>query len=274
MAAALGRLKTRMADMKKPVVSVLSLEGSIAAGKSKGSLSLEQCRKRVEKAFESEKLAAVLLRINSPGGSAVQSELLASHIMRKASKRSVPLISFVEDMAASGGYWLACAGKEIYVSRCSVVGSLGVIHMGLGVVSLMDKLGLESRVITSGENKDFLNPTRPLREADVEVMKRVLAEVHSHFINHVKTSRGDRLLGSDKELFNGAVWSSGDALKLGLVDGVQSMEEYIDKRWGDEVRVVRHKSKLEELAEKFGSARGAGDLTSLLQVWEQRLKMH
>ena len=130
------------------------------------------------------------------------------------------------------------------------------------------------KVITSGENKDFLNPTRPLREADVEVMKRVLAEVHSHFINHVKTSRGDRLLGSDKELFNGAVWSSGDALKLGLVDGVQSMEEYIDKRWGDEVRVVRHKSKLEELAEKFGSARGAGDLTSLLQVWEQRLKMH
>ena len=108
----------------------------------------------------------------------------------------------------------------------------------------------------------------------MEVMKRVLAEVHSHFINHVKTSRGDRLLGSDKELFNGAVWSSGDALKLGLVDGVQSMEEYIDKRWGDEVRVVRHKSKLEELAEKFGSARGAGDLTSLLQVWEQRLKMH
>lgn len=153
MSAAIVRLKTKMADMKKPVVSVLSLEGSIAAGKSKGSLSLEQCRKRVEKAFEPDKLTAVLLRINSPGGSAVQSELLASHITRKASKRSVPLISFVEDMAASGGYWLACSGKEIYASRCSVVGSLGVIHMGLGVVSLMEKLGLESRVITSGENK-------------------------------------------------------------------------------------------------------------------------
>merc|ERR550525_1114211 len=130
----------------------------------------------------------------------------------------------------------------------------------------MEKLGLESRVITSGDNKDFLNPTRPLREADVEVMKRVLSEVYGHFINHVKTSRGDRLLGTDKELFNGAVWSSGDALKLGLIDGVQSMEEYIEKRWGN---VVRHKSKFEELAEKFGSAKAGGDLTniaSLLQV--------
>ena len=132
---------------------------------------------------------------------------------------------------------------------------------------------ISGQVITSGENKDFLNPTRPLREADVEVMKRV----HGHFINHVKTSRGDRLLGTDKELFNGAVWSSGDALKLGLIDGVQSMEEYIEKRWGNEVRVVRHKSKFEELAEKFGSANAGGDLTniaSLLQFWEQRLKMH
>ena len=122
-----------------------------------------------------------------------------------------------------------------------------------------------------------MNPTRPLREADVEVMKRVLSEVHGHFINHVKTSRGDRLQGTDKELFNGAVWSSGDAVKLGLIDGVQSMEEYIEKRWGDEVRVVRHKSKIEELAEKFGAAKAGGDLTniaSLLQVWEQRLKMH
>merc|ERR1719347_593291 len=180
-------------------------------------------------------------------------------------------------MAASGGYWLACAGKEIYASRCSVVGSLGVIHMGLGVVALMEKLGLESRVITSGENKDFLNPTRPLREADVEVMKRVLSEVHGHFINHVKTSRGDRLQGTDTELFNGAVWSSGDALKLGLIDGVQSMEEYIEKKWGNEVKVVRHRSKFEELAEKFGAANAGGDLTNianLLQVWEQRLKMH
>ena len=132
-------------------------------------------------------------------------------------------------------------------------------------------------MITSGDNKDFLNPTRPLREADVEVMKRVLSEVHGHFIDHVKTSRGDRLKGTDKELFNGAVWSSGDAMKLGLIDGVQSMEEYIEKRWGDEVRVVRHKSKMEEFAEKFGAAKGPGNLenmANLLQVWEQRLKMH
>lgn len=248
------RVGRQVRDLSKPVVSVISLEGSIGAGR--GQLNLEQCRKKVEKAFSPTKLAGVLLRVNSPGGSAVQSDLLAAHLTRQAAKRSVPLVSFVEDVAASGGYWLACAGEKIYCSSSSVVGSLGVIHISLGLVGLVEKLGLESRVITAGGNKDLLNPTRPLREEDVAIMRRVLEEVHENFKAHVKARRGERLVGSDEELFNGCVWSAGPALGLGLVDGVQRMEEYVEERWGEEVRVVRVRSKMEELRESFGGTRG------------------
>jgi len=229
----------------QPVVSVLSLEGNIASGKKQGNLNLEILRKRIDKAFSPNKLASVLVRVNSPGGSAVQSDLIASYLKMKSVRHSVPLVVFVEDMAVSGGYWLACSGSKIFATRSSVVGSLGVIYFGLGLVELMEKLGMESRVITAGGNKDLMNPLRPQREEDVQIIKRLLTDVHGHFMDHVKASRGDRLSVGEDKLFTGEIWSATAALELGLIDGIQHMDEYITAQWGEEVTVLRPKTKME-----------------------------
>jgi len=242
-----------------PRVSVLNLHGTIMQGRGSpigGKLiNLENTRKLIDKAFKPKRLEAVILNINSPGGSAVQSDLVSSYIREKASKHNVPIIAFVEDNAASGGYWLACTGSEIYAARSSVVGSIGVISMGLGFHELIQKYGIERRTFTAGENKSVLDPFSPLKEKDVEIVKNLLNNIHQHFIDHVKESRGDRLKGDDHVLFNGEFWTGEPALALGLIDGIDNMESFISRKWGENVEVIRIKggSKIEELlGETFG----------------------
>jgi len=236
-----------------PRVSVINLHGTIMQGKGSpigGKLiNLECTRKMIDKAFKPARLEAVFLNINSPGGSAVQSDLVSTYIKEKSAKHNVPVIAFVEDTAASGGYWLACTGSEIYAARSSVVGSIGVISMGLGFHQLIDKWGIERRTFTAGENKSVLDPLSPLKEKDVEIIKGLLNNIHQHFIDHVKESRGDRLKGDDKTIFNGEFWTGEPALELGLIDGIDNLDSYIARKWGDKVEVVRVKggSKLEEL---------------------------
>ena len=235
-----------------PVVSVIRLQGMVNSSKGVGNFSLESSRKKIDDAFKPDRLAEVLISVNSPGGSPVQSDLITSYIKLKASKDKVPVTVFVEDMAASGGYWIACAGSKIFASKTSIVGSLGVIYGGLGFTELIKKVGIERRLITAGENKALMDPFSPLKESDVEIVKKMLSESHQVFIDHVKSNRGMNLQATDEELFNGAIWTGEAAVKLGLVDDIKNMDEYIQDKYGDKVKVKRVKSKYEELSELFG----------------------
>jgi len=251
-----------------PRVTVVNLHGTIMQGKgsplSGKLINLESTRKVIDKAFKPKRLQAVILNINSPGGSAVQSDLVSTYIKEKSIKHNVPVIAFCEDTAASGGYWLACTGSEIYAARSSVVGSIGVISQGLGFHQLIDKYGVERRTFTAGENKAVLDPLAPLKDKDVEIIKGLLNNIHQHFIDHVKTSRGDRLKGDDKTIFNGEFWTGEPALSLGLIDGIDNVDSYIARRWGDNVEVKRVKggSPLEELL--GGAALALPDLVTSL----------
>jgi len=246
--------KKIQSHLDKPVVSVLRLQGTISAQKGKKFVNLENTRKQIDKAFSSKKLASVLVSVNSPGGSPVQSDLVTSYIQMKASKHVVPVTVFVEDMAASGGYWLACAGSEIYASRSSIIGSLGVIYFNLGIEELIQKLGVERRVITAGDNKALMDPLSPMKEGDVKIIKTMLENTHKHFVDHVKKNRGDKLTGSDEELFNGGVWTGEPAVELGLIDGIEHMDEYILKKFGDKVKVNRIKQPGSAIAEALGAS--------------------
>ena len=249
----------------KPVVSVLRLQGTISAHKGSKYINLENSRKQIDKAFSSKKLESVLVSVNSPGGSPVQSDLVTSYIQMKSKKQKVPVVVFVEDMAASGGYWLACAGSEIYSSRSSVLGSLGVIYFNLGVQQLIEKLGVERRIITAGDNKALMDPLSPMKDEDVRIIKTMLENTHKHFVDHVKKNRGERLKGSDEELFNGGVWTGEPALELGLIDGIQDMDEYIQNKYGDNVKVNRIKSKGAGLADLLGLSFSAQNEQDLLE---------
>merc|ERR1711902_443316 len=163
----------------------------------------------------------------------VQSELISSYIKQKSEKVKVPVIAFVEDMACSGGYWLACSGSEIYAARTSIVGSIGVIRQSLGFHQLIEKWGIDNRTYTSGENKSINNPFAPVKDSDVEITKTLLNEIHQVFINHVKENRGDKLTADDETLFSGQYWTGETGLKLGLVDGIDNMDAYIAKKWGE-----------------------------------------
>ena len=165
------------------------------------------------------------------------------------------VITFVEDMAASGGYWLACTGTEIYAARSSIVGSIGVISASFGFHKLMEKYGVERRIYTAGENKSFNDPFMPEKEKDVIILKRTMEAMHQHFIDHVKASRGDKLSGDEKLLFNGEFWTAEAALELGLIDGIENMEALITRKYCREgrVKVIRVKRKRGLLERLIGS---------------------
>jgi len=257
--------KKIQSQIDKPVVSVLRLQGTISAQKGSKYINLENSRKQIDKAFSSKKLESVLVSVNSPGGSPVQSDLVTSYIQMKSKKQKVPVVVFVEDMAASGGYWLACAGSEIYSSRSSVLGSLGVIYFNLGIQQLIEKLGVERRIITAGNNKALMDPLSPMKDEDVRIIKTMLENTHKHFVDHVKKNRGERLKGSDEKLFNGGVWTGEPALELGLIDGIQDMDEYILNKYGDNVKVNRIKSKGAGLADLLGLSFSAQNEQDLLE---------
>ena len=237
-----------------PVVCVISLRGQIKEGGGK-AINLGNTRKMVDEAFKHRSLKAVILNINSPGGSPVQSDLVSTYIKDKAASRKVPVITFVEDMAASGGYWLACTGTEIYAARSSIVGSIGVISASFGFHKLMEKYGVERRIYTAGENKSFNDPFMPEKEKDVIILKRTMEAMHQHFIDHVKASRGDKLSGDEKLLFNGEFWTAEAALELGLIDGIENMEALITRKYCREgrVKVIRVKRKRGLLERLIGS---------------------
>ena len=219
-----------------PVVGVLRLGGVIGTlGPLRPGLTLAALDSLIERAFKLRGLSAVALAVNSPGGSPTQSDLIAKRIRDLAEERDVKVLAFCEDVAASGGYWLACAADEIFARETSVVGSIGVISAGFGFPELLSRYGIERRVHTAGDKKAMLDPFRPEKREEVTRLKALQKEIHESFIAQVRARRGARLKGDDKTLFSGEFWTGTRAQELGLIDGLGEMREVLRERYGETV---------------------------------------
>ena len=224
-----------------PVVAVVRLDGAIGSG-PRASLSDAALAPVLERAFRKGKPAAVALLINSPGGSPVQSGLIGARIRRLADETETPVHAFVEDVAASGGYWLACAADDIRADFGSIIGSIGVISAGFGAHELLARQGIERRVHTAGRSKSTLDPFRPENPEDVARLRALLDEMHKGFIDWVTTRRADRL-AEDDEMFTGAFWLGARAVELGLIDGLGHLEPTLRTIYGDKTRFVKYGRK-------------------------------
>lgn len=222
---------------RRPLVSVLRLSGVIGAGPFGRTLSLASLAGPIERAFAPKRLAAVALAVNSPGGSPVQSALIARRIRDLADEKKVPVIAFCEDAAASGGYWLAAAADEIFADPSSIVGSIGVVSQGFGFTELIGRHGVERRIHTAGTKKVLLDPFRPETPDAVERLDGVLAAIHDEFKTFVRDRRAGKLTGDKDELFSGAFWTGRQALGLGLVDGLGHLRPVLRERFGEKVRL-------------------------------------
>jgi len=254
-----------------PVVPVVRLHGVIAADTRPGRLNINNVAPLLDRAFALKAAPAVAIVINSPGGSPVQSRLIFKRIRDLADKHNKPVLVFVEDAAASGGYFIAVAGDEIIVDPSSIVGSIGVIAATFGFVDAIEKLGITRRVYTAGKNKSTLDPFLPEKREDVERIKTFELDVHNVFIDVVKTRRGARLKGED-DLFTGEWWTGVRGVELGLADAVGDLYETLHQRYGEAVRmkVIAPKRPLFGLPRIGLSAGLVGDAAAAIEdraVW-------
>ncbi len=221
-----------------PVVPVLRLSGPIGmVTPLRPGLGLASLAGPIEKAFSLSKLPSVAVVINSPGGSPVQSHLIFSRIRQLAAEKEKRVYVFCEDVAASGGYFLALAGDEIYADPSSIVGSIGVISAGFGLDKLIDRFGVERRVHASGKDKGALDPFQPERPEDVARLKDLQRHVHDVFIGIVKQRRGAKLRGPEEEMFSGSYWSAARALEYGLIDGIADLRSKMQALHGPKVKL-------------------------------------
>lgn len=221
----------------RPLVPVLRLAGAIGVNAPlKPGLTLSTVASSIEKAFTMRGAKAVAVQINSPGGSAVQSTLIFKRIRALAEEKDLKVYVFAEDVAASGGYMLACAGDEIYADQSSIIGSIGVIAATFGFPGLMEKIGVERRVYTAGNNKDTLDPFLPEKASDVKRIKAIQLDIHKAFIDLVKSRRGDKLDKAGIDLFTGEFWGGKKAVELGLIDGISDLRTKMREVFGDNVR--------------------------------------
>jgi serine protease SohB len=220
-----------------PVVPVVRLSGVIGVVTPlRPGLMLATVARTLDRAFSMRGACAVALIINSPGGSPSQSHLIFRRIRQLSEEKKIPVLAFIEDVGASGGYMLACAADEIVCDQFSIVGSIGVVGGTFGFPKLMDKLGIERRVYMSGERKVMLDPFLPEKPEDVKRIKAIQKDIHGHFIALVKQSRGTKLKGSDKTLFSGEFWTAQTAIELGLADRIGDLRSTLRERYGKKVR--------------------------------------
>ncbi len=247
----------------KPVVAHVRLSGIIGnVGRFQQGMSLSTVEKNLKKAFNEKKIQAVAISINSPGGSPVQSHLIYSYIRKLAKEKKVKVITFAEDVAASGGYMLACAGDEIYANPSSIVGSIGVIYSSFGLKELIKKIGIERRVHTAGKNKSILDPFLDEKPEDVERLKKIQLDLHEEFIKLVKSSRGSKIPSNqDDSLFSGEFWSGTKAKTLGLVDDLGNMNDVLEEKFGKKV-IIKHFEKPESWLKRKLSGSSMGDIVS------------
>ena len=243
----------------KPTVPVIRLNGVIGGGSRIGGPGLNDAALApvIERAFSRGKPKAVALVINSPGGSPVQSALIAARIRRLAEEKDIKVYAFCEDVAASGGYWLATTADEIYVDGNSIIGSIGVISASFGFNELMERQGVERRVYTAGEDKSMLDPFRPVKDEDVERIKGMQKVIHENFIAQVTSRRGTKV--GDKDLFTGETWVGKQAIENGLVDGIAHLVPKMKALFGDDVRLRDHGLK-RSLLSRFGAANVISDV--------------
>jgi len=234
-----------------PLVAVIRLSGVISTGGRGQSLNDADLAGMIEKAFRKGKPKAVALIINSPGGSPAQSSLIAARIRRLSEEKDVPVHAFVEDVAASGGYWLACAADHIWLDPNSIVGSIGVISASFGLDDFISRYGIERRVHTAGKDKSMLDPFRPERKEDVARLKSIQSQIHEGFIDWVKTRRGDRLAEND-DLFSGEFWVGAKGVELGLADGIAHLHRKMKDIYGEKTRFAAYGQK-RGLLQRFGT---------------------
>lgn len=255
-----------------PVVGVLRLSGVIGqAGIGRKGLTLDDLADSIERVFKLPKLTAVAISVNSPGGSPVQSALIATRIRALADEHDVPVYAFCEDVAASGGYWLACAADHIYAGGTSVIGSIGVISAGFGFPALLEKIGVERRVYTAGESKAMLDPFRPEDPNDIKRLTDIQVDVHEQFKDWIRERRGSRLKDKESKLFDGTVWSGRQAVEVGLVDGIGDLRAVMRDKLGDRVKLRPIRAPKNWLQKRFGMG-GRSDLAAdLIAAIEERL---
>lgn len=243
--------------MDTPHVAVIDVRGAIADD-PRVSASADRVGQGLRRAFAEDNVKAIILRINSPGGSPVQSSIIYREIQRlKAQHPDKPIYAVGGDIVASGGYYIASAVDEIYTDSNTLVGSIGVIMGGFGFSNVMEKVGVERRVYTAGNSKAFMDPFMPESSEALAHAESLLGDIHDNFINAVKNGRGDRLNASDDELFNGLIWTGSQALELGLIDGIMGTRELAVMKFGDDVRLMSYSvpvSPLERFINRIGAS--------------------
>jgi len=256
---------------KKKVVPHIRLSGVIGSvGKFKQGLDFAGQQELIEKAFSIKKAKAIAISVNSPGGSPVQSHLIYSYIKKQAKKNKKKVLVFAEDVAASGGYLIACAGDEIYANSSSIVGSIGVIYSSFGLQELIKKAGIQRRIYTAGKNKSTLDPFVEEKEEDIQRLKKIQLDLHSDFIKVVEESRSTKLKkDKNTDLFTGEFWSGSKAKDLGLIDGLGNADEILREKFGEDV-VIKTFEKPKSWLNKKLSGASENQIENLLNILEEK----
>ncbi|MEM1410482.1 MAG: S49 family peptidase [Pseudomonadota bacterium] len=248
------RAPFRFLGGNKPRVTLLPLSGPIMAGASLGrGLSANGIEEPLKKAFKDKSAKAVVLAINSPGGAPTQARMIMERVRHLARETQLPVISYIEDVGASGGYMIAIAGEEIWADPFAIVGSIGVVSSGFGFHEAIEKVGIERRVYQAGTNKVRLDPFRPQREEDSEKLEKILSETHTLFIDMVKSRRGDKLTGPEESLYSGDFFLASEAQGLGLIDEVGDLRAMLKDRFGQDVQIRPISTKKGGLLSLLGS---------------------
>jgi signal peptide peptidase SppA len=254
---------------KKKIVAHIKLNGVIGnAGKFKQGIDFAGQEEIIEKAFSLKKAKVVAITINSPGGSPVQSHLIYKFIRAQAKKSNKKVMVFAEDVAASGGYLIACAGDEIYANSSSIIGSIGVIYSSFGFTELIKKIGVERRVHTAGKNKSSLDPFQEEKTEDIERLKSIQLDLHKDFIKVVEESRGVKLKTDGIELFSGEFWAGSKAKELGLIDGLGNASEILKEKFGEDVVIKKFEKPKGWFSKKFSSS--INQVDQLANILEER----
>ena len=256
---------------KKTIIPHVRLTGVIGnAGRFNKGMDLAGQQDILKKAFSIKKIKYVAISINSPGGSPVQSHLIYSYIRQLADKKKIKVLIFAEDVAASGGYLISCAGDEIYANSSSIIGSIGVISASFGFKELIKKMGIERRIYTAGKNKSTLDPFVDEKEEDIKRLKNIQLELHADFIKVVEISRGKKLKDPEKNnIFTGEFWTGASALKLGLIDGIGNADQILKEKFGDKAVIKKFEKQKSWLGRKL-SASVEGQLSNTLNSIEEK----
>jgi len=256
---------------KKKIIPHIRLSGVIGSvGRFKQGLNFSGQQDIIDKAFSIKKAKAVAISINSPGGSPVQSHLIYSYIRKKAKKNKKKVFVFAEDVAASGGYLIACAGDEIYANSSSIIGSIGVIYSSFGLQELIKKAGIQRRIYTAGKNKSTLDPFVEEKEEDIQRLKKIQLDLHSDFIKVVEESRSAKLKkDSNPDLFTGEFWSGSKAKDLGLIDGLGNADEILKDKFGEDI-IIKKLEKPKSWLNKKLSGTAENQIENLLDLLEEK----